>query len=47
MCLLARDAFQFLCINLAVLETKEEESCLESQGVHAAAQPLDLSEQLV
>lgn len=46
MCLLTRDAFQLLCISPAVLEIKEEKSCLESQGVHPAAQRVDLSKQL-
>lgn len=43
MCLLTRDAFLFLYINPVVLEIKEikeEESCLEPQGVHPAAEPL-------
>lgn len=42
MCLLSRGAFLFLCTNPVILEIKEEESCLESQGVH----PVGLSEQL-
>lgn len=46
MCLLTRDAFQFLCLSPALLEIKEQEPCLESQGVHPAAQAVDLSEQL-
>jgi len=40
MCLLTRCAFQFMYINSFFLETKEQDSCLESQGVHAAAEPV-------
>lgn len=39
MCLLARCAFQFMCISSVFLEIKEQDSSLESQGVHIAAEP--------
>lgn len=40
MCLLTRYVFQFMCISSVFLEIKEQDSCLESQGVHTAAEPV-------